>query len=65
MRLLVIAMRQKRSRACLQRNNLPIDLLSEGDLIKLVDAGLVKAFANAVGLWKLALGPGAINLFEP
>jgi hypothetical protein len=30
----------------------------------MVDAGLVKAFADAISLWMLGLGPNVVNLVE-
>ena len=50
---------------CLQRFKLLVNLFSEGDLVKLVDTGLIKAFANAIGLRMLGLGPGVVNFIEP
>jgi hypothetical protein len=61
---LVIVMHQESIQVSLQGAKLPVNLFPEGDLIKLVAAGLMKAFANAVGLWMLDLGPGVFNFVE-
>lgn len=57
-------MRQERVQVRWQGLRPPVKLFSKGDLVKLVNAGLVKTFADAVGLGMLGLGPGAINLVE-
>jgi hypothetical protein len=64
-RPLVIVVLQESIQVCLQGLKLPINLFPEGDLVKLVDAGLIKAFANAIGLGMLGLGPGVVNFIEP
>ena len=64
MRPLIIIILQETVQVCLQGVKLPVNLFPEGDLVKLVNAGLVKAFANAIGLWMLGLSPSVINLVE-
>ena len=64
MRPLIIIILQETVQVCLQGVKLPVNLLPEGDLIKLVNAGLVKAFADTVGLWMLGLSPSVINFVE-
>jgi hypothetical protein len=33
-------------------------------ILKLVATGLMKAFANAIGLWMLGLSPGVVNFVK-
>ena len=64
MRPFVIIMLQESIQGGLQSLQVPVNLFPEGDLVKLIDAGLMKTFADAIGLWMLGLGPGVINLVQ-
>ena len=41
-----------------------IDLLAEGDLIKLLQVGLMEPFADAVGLRRSDLGLGVLDVVD-
>ena len=48
----------------LQRVDVGIDLFAEGNLIKLLQDGFVEAFADAVGLGRLYLGFGVVDVVD-
>ena len=48
----------------LQRVDVGIDRFAEGNLIKLLQDGFVEAFADAVGLGRLYLGFGVVDVVD-
>ena len=41
-----------------------VDLLSERDLVKLLQNGLVEPFADSIGLWRSGFGLSVINVVD-
>ena len=59
---LSIVFQQELVKIELQRLQILIDLFSEGDLVELVQNRAVEPFTDTVGLWRLHLGFGVINV---
>lgn len=64
MRALVVVTVQPFIQIGLKRVDAVIELLAERDLVELLQDGLVEAFANAIGLRRLHLGRGVVNIVD-